>query len=164
MAQRPSIDGTGAGRLVTLRTPSSLNDIIASYVTNVFFFLPVFDSLSLLFFCSVKKHIGVANLRVARAMTSSDQQQKLISTIGVCAGSGSTLLANVKCDLWLTGEAGHHDVLAACESGTSVILCEHSNSERGYLKSKMLPELQALFGKEVEISVSQVDRDPLLIE
>lgn len=92
------------------------------------------------------------------------QQQQLVTTIGVCAGSGATLLANVRCDLWLTGEAGHHDVLAAIEAGTSVILCEHSNSERGYLQAKMLPELQAMFGNQVEISVSQVDRDPLLIE
>lgn len=108
-----------------------------------------------------------------------------VSTVGIVAGSGAALLANARCDLWLTGEAGitrvssvacrrmslrrvveqgHHEVLAATESGTSVILCEHSNSERGYISSTMLPELRALFGDEIEILVSAADRDPLTIE
>ena len=73
-----------------------------------------------------------------------------IRTVAMCAGSGATVLKGVKADLYLTGELSHHvrasrvssagllkrlqDVLAAVAQGTHVILTEHSNSERGYLK------------------------------
>jgi len=47
-------------------------------------------------------------------------------------------------DLFLTGEMSHHEILAANAQGTSVILCEHSNSERGYLKQVLQPKLEVL--------------------
>jgi putative NIF3 family GTP cyclohydrolase 1 type 2 len=43
----------------------------------------------------------------------------------------------------------------------SVILTEHSNSERGFLSAILLPKLQKLLGSDVEIIVSSSDRDPL---
>ena len=50
-------------------------------------------------------------------------------------------------------------------AGTSVILCEHTNTERGYLDAVLRSSLQRLFdadgGESVEVVCSQVDRDPL---
>ncbi len=79
-------------------------------------------------------------------------------------------------NLYLTGEMSHHDVLACVEKGIrycnvlllySVILTEHSNSERGYLKAVLrdrLTELINIPGQEpLEVIVSAADQDPILI-
>ncbi|ORX52347.1 NGG1p interacting factor 3 [Hesseltinella vesiculosa] len=90
-------------------------------------------------------------------------QGELIKTVAICAGSGSSVLNSVDADLYLTGEMGHHDALAALAKDTSVILCEHSNTERGYLTANLKPLLEKQLGDEVDVFVSQVDRDPLQI-
>ncbi len=64
-------------------------------------------------------------------------------------------------DVFLTGKMSHHEVLDATSQGTSVILCEHSNTERGYL-TIMKHKLQHVLGKEIKISVPDVDHDPLV--
>lgn len=87
----------------------------------------------------------------------------LISTVAVCAGSGSSVLKGVKADLYLTGEMQHHDVLDAVHSGTHVILCDHSNTERGYLKMFADKLAVELCGGNVQVVLSQADRDPLQI-
>lgn len=57
-----------------------------------------------------------------------------ITTVAVCAGSGSSVLSHAgKTDLWITGEMSHHEALDAHQNGTSVLLAEHSNTERGFL-------------------------------
>lgn len=57
----------------------------------------------------------------------------------------------------------HHEVLELTQNGRHVILCEHSNSERGFLKvfRKILQE--EILGGRVEVLVSAVDRDPLKV-
>lgn len=86
-----------------------------------------------------------------------------ISTVALCAGSGASVLAGVKADLYLTGEMSHHEVLDACQKGINVILCNHSNTERGFL-SEFAPKLQnSLLEGKVNVIVSQIDRDPLTI-
>jgi putative NIF3 family GTP cyclohydrolase 1 type 2 len=52
-------------------------------------------------------------------------ENTLIKTVAICAGSGSSVLAPVKADLYFTGEMGHHDVLAALAQNTNVILCKY---------------------------------------
>ncbi len=84
-----------------------------------------------------------------------------ISTIAVCAGSGGSLLNGVSADVYISGEMSHHEVLHACESGRSVILCEHSNTERGFLKT-LVPTMSGWFDGKVTVEVSQEDRDPLV--
>lgn len=51
----------------------------------------------------------------------------------------------------------HHEVLDAVHKGSSVILCEHTNTERGYLKlyKSNLEEFLKL-----EILLSEYDSDP----
>lgn len=52
----------------------------------------------------------------------------------------------------------HHDVLEATQKGIHVILCNHSDSERGYLKlfqSKLISEGFSVF-------ISKIDKDCLI--
>ena len=84
-----------------------------------------------------------------------------ISTVAVCAGSGSSVLKGVTADLYITGEMSHHDLLDANHRNVSVILCEHSNSERGYLEhlvESLKPKLNG-----IKLIISSVDRDPISI-
>lgn len=83
-----------------------------------------------------------------------------INSIAVCAGSGASILKGVKADLYITGEMLHHDVLDAVHIGANVILTNHSDSERGFLKVFAL-RLAKILGDSVKVSVSLVDTDPL---
>lgn len=107
-----------------------------------------------------------------------------IHSVGICAGSGASLLANLDVDLLFTGEMSHHEALAAIEKGQVVINLFHSNSERGFLAEVLLGQLdeavetewnkvreegkdsededlkEALAEEDFEILVSEVDRDP----
>lgn len=105
----------------------------------------------------------VLSVRAAIHPTHANNE-RLISTVGVWAGSGSEMM-NHKADLFLTGELGHHFVLEALEQNSTVVLCEHSNTERGYLSAVLKPKLEELLAKDggetVEVIVSTTDKDPL---
>lgn len=85
----------------------------------------------------------------------------MINTVAVCAGSGASVLKNVDADLFVTGEMLHHDILDAVHKGTTVILTNHSDSERGFLSefSKILKK--SLDNDSINIIVSKTDADPL---
>jgi len=105
----------------------------------------------------IKSYLALPHLRLARG------HDGLIETVAVCPGAGGSLLAGLRdVDLVITGEMRHHDVLALASRGTSVILTDHTNCERGYLplllKTLRGPELSA-----VEWHLSKADSDPLLI-
>ena len=84
-----------------------------------------------------------------------------IKTVAVCAGSGASVLCGVKADLYLTGEMSHHEVLDAACKGTHV-LCDYSNTERGFLKV-IQGRLVDKLATKVQVIVSEVDRDPLVV-
>ena len=134
----PPIPHTGAGQVLTLDTS-----------------LPLSQALAM-----TKKHLGMEHLRLAVANGASLDSS--VRTIAVCAGSGGSVLGGVKADLIVTGEMSHHEVLDFVHKGVSVILADHSNTERGYL-SVAKDKLEELLGSEVKILLSQVDRDPLQI-
>ena len=56
----------------------------------------------------------------------------------------------------------HHDILDAVSRGVHVILCEHSNTERGFLTEFRSKLVELLEGK-VDVMVSSNDADPLQI-
>jgi putative NIF3 family GTP cyclohydrolase 1 type 2 len=86
-----------------------------------------------------------------------------IRRVAVCAGSGGGLLSEASnFDLYLTGELRHHDVLRALSRGTSVVLCEHSSSERGFLRH-FADRLREVTAGRIEVLVSEADRDPVEI-
>nr|XP_057917724.1 NIF3-like protein 1 isoform X1 [Doryrhamphus excisus] len=108
----------------------------------------------------MKSHMGLTHLRLALGQGCT--QESFVRTVAVCAGSGASVLKGVQADLYITGEMSHHDVLDAVAKGTSVILSDHSNSERGYLavfRDKLTQRLPA----NVTVMVSKADRDPLVV-
>lgn len=56
----------------------------------------------------------------------------------------------------------HHDVLEAVHNNVNVILCNHSNSERGYLTEFKETLAKLLDDDKVEIFLSEKDADPLV--
>lgn len=83
-----------------------------------------------------------------------------IGKVGLCAGSGASVLKGLSADLYVTGEMLHHDVLDAVHRGASVILTNHSDSERGFL-TVFAKELTNRLEDAVAVSVSEKDEDPL---
>lgn len=65
-----------------------------------------------------------------------------------------------ECNFHDSGEMSHHEVLDAVAKGTSVILSDHSNSERGFL-SVFRERLAVRLPDSVAVVVSKADRDPL---
>ncbi|MBK8996814.1 MAG: Nif3-like dinuclear metal center hexameric protein [Myxococcales bacterium] len=130
--------GTGMGRSVTLKAPLTLDAIVAR----------------------VKDHLGLTHVRVA----SSPRHDAggTIARVAVCAGAGGALFAPLAGpELYLTGEMRHHDVRAKVSAGASVILCDHTNTERGFLPSfaRRLAERVP----SIDVTVSARDRDPLRV-
>jgi putative NIF3 family GTP cyclohydrolase 1 type 2 len=97
-----------------------------------------------------------------------------ISSIGICAGSGGSMLNGLDVDLLFTGELSHHEALAAIEQGKCVITTFHSNTERGFLAQRMAKDLERSIDEQskevtgsvlddVQVMVSKTDRDPYKI-
>ena len=72
------------------------------------------------------------------------------------------MLRDRKADVYLTGEMSHHEVLDAVSRGVHVILCEHSNTERGFLTEFQI-KLNLLLEEKIDVLVSSVDADPLTV-
>ncbi|KAG5483839.1 hypothetical protein CUR178_06834 [Leishmania enriettii] len=110
---------------------------------------------------SLKKQLGLATVRVAlpHAWTPSHK----VSSVALCAGSGSGVfrLLDLPVHVLLSGEMGHHDVLTATAAGQAVVLCEHTNTERGFLRAVLQPTLRAKLAGTT-VLVSEKDRDPLV--
>ncbi|KAH9386670.1 uncharacterized protein NEMAJ01_1566 [Nematocida major] len=71
----------------------------------------------------------------------------------------SPLPESSKIQLAITGEASHHDLLYFKKCGVSVLLLEHSRSERGFLQVLHSHLQAALPGARVKLSAH--DRDPV---
>eukprot|EP00128_Syssomonas_multiformis_P014852 Colp12_sorted_trinity150504_noHs@28252 len=134
------VAGTGSGRIITLDTPITLVELISR----------------------MKAHLGVPFLRLA-APVSFAKDSPVIKTVAVCAGSGASVLRGVKADAYVTGEMGHHEALEATSNGIPVLLAEHSNSERGFLKSLAEELSSRIKAHNVPVVVSKLDRDPLVV-
>lgn len=107
----------------------------------------------------VKNHTGINNVHVSLGVDRSLDTE--IRTFAICPGSGSSVLKGVEADLYITGEMSHHELLDASHSNINVILCNHSNSERGYLKEFKNILSNLLNDANVKIHISETDVDPL---
>ena len=123
----------GQGRLVELKRTVSMNSLTDR----------------------IKTYLGLETLR-----TASPAGKHPIKTVALCAGAGTDVFSGVQADCYLTGEMGHHHILAATQNGSHVILCEHTNTERGYLPV-FCKILRKALGGGVEIVVSKKDTDPI---
>lgn len=82
-----------------------------------------------------------------------------IRSVGICAGSGSSVLRDVDADLLFTGELSHHDALAATERGSCVVTLFHSNTERGFLHGVLREKLAASLRREWKRVRDEIVRD-----
>jgi len=135
---KPSAEGadSGMGRICRLSQPLPINELVDK----------------------VKKHLQLEHVRIAHPTPP----QQMVSSIAACAGSGGSLLRDVDADVYLTGEMSHHEALDAVAHNRTVVLCEHSNTERGFL-NVLKVQLEDLMDKKVNFVVSEVDRDPLIV-
>lgn len=124
----------GMGRLVTLKEPVLLFKVVEN----------------------IKNTLGLTSVQVGLGRNQS--RDHAISTIAICAGSGGGVFRGVEADLYYTGELSHHEALFFTESGSSVVACNHSNTERAFLKELREQLLQEL--PDAEILISETDRDP----
>ncbi|MFZ5892117.1 MAG: Nif3-like dinuclear metal center hexameric protein [Myxococcota bacterium] len=130
-------DRAGAGRLLTLDSAVMLPELLER----------------------IKAHLKLERLRVAAC--EAHRRGADISRIAVCAGSGRGVFEKApEADVYLTGELGHHDVLALLARGKSVILAEHSLTERGYLP-RFRERLALLTEDKLEILIAEHDREPI---
>jgi len=130
--------GVGIGRSALLNDPLTLDVLVAR----------------------VKAHLGLSFVRVAAAR--EHELGKPICRAAVCAGAGGSLFERLRePELYLTGEMRHHDVRSKVAAGASVILCDHTNTERGYLP--LLARRIAERIPSVDVTVSSRDRDPLAV-
>jgi dinuclear metal center YbgI/SA1388 family protein len=129
------LPGAGQGRLAHLQEPASLSDLTRQ----------------------IKTALNLPAVRTAQGTSS-----RKIETVALCAGAGSEAFRGVRADCFLTGEMSHHHVLAATTNGAHVILCEHTNTERGFLPL-FGKQLQQALPEPVEIILSAIDTDPLQI-
>lgn len=100
--------------------------------------------------------------RVRFALCDGDER-RLVRFIGVCPGAGSSLSKIARqegCEVFVTGEMAHHDVMGALHAGMSIVLGNHTSTERGYLPRLATMLRERLPG--VECVVSKADRDPLI--
>jgi len=136
LADKP-VPGAGVGRLVAFREPRPLGELVAT----------------------LKQNLGLPSLRLAERSGANSA----IRTVSVAAGSGSGVFAgSQQSDLYVTGEMRHHDVLDILARGSSVVLCEHSSSERGYLR-RLRERLLAETAGAVAVTISEKDREPLRV-
>jgi putative NIF3 family GTP cyclohydrolase 1 type 2 len=61
-----------------------------------------------------------------------------------------------------------HQALAMTQAGSHIILCNHTNTERGYLTAVLKEKLEKELNMEQdsgkwEVIVSRVDKDPLRV-
>ncbi len=107
----------------------------------------------------IKSYLSLSHIRIAKAQRHKEGAS--IKRVAVCPGAGGTLFSSVRhVDLLLTGEMRHHDILSKVSNGTSVILTDHTNTERGYLPI-LQERLRSHLG--VTVHVSNEDADPLTI-
>jgi putative NIF3 family GTP cyclohydrolase 1 type 2 len=95
--------------------------------------------------------------------------ERPIQSVAACAGSGASVFKSLPpdVDLLFTGELSHHEVLGAVEKGKYVILCGHTNTERGYLRILRRNLQERIEDKdglsEIDVVISRKDRDPLVL-
>lgn len=123
----------GLGRFVVLDEPAPLESIVAR----------------------LKRHLGLRTLRIAM---NPRHETERVGSVALCAGAGGSVITGSGADLLITGEMGHHHVLDALARGASVVLSEHSHTERGFLPHFARRVAEAA---GVRTIVSAVDRDPL---
>lgn len=127
--------GVGSGRRVTLDQPATIAELASR----------------------LRAHLGTTRLRVALPESSTDGFQ--FKTIGVVPGAGAELAGRARelgCELFLTGEMRHHEILEHNQRGMAVLLAGHTNTERGFL-ARFAETLRSETGVDARVASSDHD-------
>ena len=106
----------------------------------------------------LKTHLGHCRTHLGAPWDESRE----IKIVGVVAGAGESMLDAAHdegCEVFVTGEMKHHEIMRAFRLGVGVILAGHTNTERGFL-----PILAARLNERLpsaQFVVSREDRDVL---
>jgi dinuclear metal center YbgI/SA1388 family protein len=127
--------GEGAGRLLVLRAPATVREIASR----------------------LRRHLGVKRIECTSGGVAKHQR------IALCPGAGASFLQDASAHgatLLVTGEARHHEHLAAQALGITMLLPGHTQTERGYMPTLARRLARALPG--VDFTTSQSDLPPLV--
>jgi putative NIF3 family GTP cyclohydrolase 1 type 2 len=144
------VEGAGYGRVVRFKKPERLGTLLSR----------IKDTLCL------REGLSVAVPQSIRVGSKADM---MISSVGICAGSGGSTLKGLDVDMLFTGELSHHEALAAIETGKVVVTTFHSNTERLFLSDCLTPQLLSEISQRTgnssldQVATSEVDRDPFEI-
>jgi dinuclear metal center YbgI/SA1388 family protein len=108
----------------------------------------------------LRRHLPARRLEAALVRGSESHRHEVVA---VCAGAGMGLMRSALeagATLFFTGEARHHEQLAAVRQGCSLLLSGHTISERGYLPR--LAERLARQTAGTSFTLSKADRHPLV--
>ena len=86
-----------------------------------------------------------------------------VKVIACGAGCGSGMLNNLDVDLLITGEFNHDEIMHEVHRKITVIVTDHTNTERGHhiqFREKFIEFLKS-HSEHVDIFLSELDRDPL---
>lgn len=125
---------TGAGRRLVLDHPATIHEIAAR----------------------LKSALKITHVQIAPAL---GHESAKLERLGVVPGAGASLVdaaAAEGCQVFITGEMKHHEVIAANARGVSIILAGHSNTERGYLVH-LAERLRPMLAP-VDVVTSKADR------
>jgi putative NIF3 family GTP cyclohydrolase 1 type 2 len=143
----------GYGRILRFSSPQPLGAILKNIIRGI------------------GGQVDNVNFAVPQTIPRNQAEEVMISSVGICAGSGGSMLNGLDVELLFTGELSHHEALAAIEQGKCVVTTCHSNSERGFLRQRMRKALDGQIKAELkenpsvsmegfEIQISEMDRDP----
>ncbi|MCC5824170.1 MAG: Nif3-like dinuclear metal center hexameric protein [Phycisphaerales bacterium] len=104
----------------------------------------------------LKAHLGRARIRYALA--GDDRPFRTVAVVPGSGGDFVQMALSEGCEVLVTGEMTHHEMLAARQSGLSILLAGHTNTERGYLK-RLAVQLGDILGPDADIRVSAMDQD-----
>ena len=133
----PGHENAGMGRLINYKSPQPLTHLIERIAHGV----------------GSPKGFPVA---IPQNKQVEDIQ---INSVGVCAGSGHSVLQDCDADLLFTGELSHHDALRMTEQGRCVVTLFHSNTERGFLSSVLKEKLTRTLREEWDKVREEVKRE-----
>ena len=131
-------EGCGMGRIIHLLGATHLSTVVKN----------------------VKETLGLSHLQVA--LGRGEDKDPFVGTIAISAGSGGDLLRGVRAHLYITGELSHHEALYFNETGASVIVCNHSNTERAFLPT-IQKQLISELPEGSEVKISEKDKEPFQI-
>lgn len=122
------------------------------------------EALNLEYFVEqIQNLFDVKHVQIAMGVGHNTKTK--IKTVALCAGSRSSVLKNVQADLYVTGDMSHHDILDAMHQKTSVILLNHSDSERMFVQKVCKEFNQNFMSKRISTRLildKEHDKEPLV--